>query len=470
MEQILWVLSGGLVPFFLLAGGVFFFLYLGGRPLLCPRGMKRALTGKEHTGGVSPFRALTLALAGTLGVGNMVGVANAICIGGAGSVFWMWVSALVAMMLKYAETVLAVRYRQKDRQGHYHGGAVYYIRNGLATRCHPKLGQVLAVCFAGLILLDACSMGCIIQINAVSSAMQGVLHFPAWVCAALLALVCLPVLPRGQHGVSALTEYLVPIMSGGYILLSLAVLILRREALTPAVCSIFREAFRPRSAVGGVVGFLTSSALRTGVMRGLLSNEAGCGTSPTAHASAQTKSPAAQGVWGILEVFVDTILLCTATALVILVAVPDPALFGDNAVMLTVHAYTSVLGDFAGWFFCAAIFCFGYATVICWYGYGAECIRFLSQKTIWARSYFVLFVLLVPLGAILAPGAVWFASDFAIACLTMLNTVVLFCLRREVKEETDRFFKAVSTKVRPPHRSRSACREKAAERIDRSTV
>ncbi len=446
MERILWVMSGGLVPFFLLAGGVFFFLYLRGRPILCPRGMRAALTGKEHTGGVSPFRALTLALAGTLGVGNMVGVANAICIGGAGAVFWMWISALVAMMLKYAETVLAVKYRRQDANGHYHGGAVYYIRDGLAAHRHPKLGQFLAVCFAGLILLDACSMGCIIQINAVSSAMQGVLHFPAWVCAALLAVVCLPVLPRGQHGISALTEYLVPIMSVGYVILSLAVLILCRDRLGGALGSVFRGAFHPKSAVGGILGFLTSAALRTGVMRGLLSNEAGCGTSPTAHASAQTKSPAAQGVWGILEVFVDTILLCTATALVILIAVPDPSLFGDNAVMLTVYAYTSVLGDFAGWFFCAAIFCFGYATVICWYGYGAECVRFLSPKPVWARSFFLLFVLLVPLGAVLAPGAVWFASDLAIACLTMLNTVILFALRREIKEETDCFFKAVPTK------------------------
>ena len=470
MERVLWVLSGGLVPFFLLAGGTFFLLYLKGRPLFCPRKMKQALTGKEHTGGVSPFRALTLALAGTLGVGNLVGVANAICVGGAGAVFWMWASALVAMILKYAETVLAVRYRRQDRNGHYHGGAVYYIRDGLAARRHAKLGRFLAVCFAGLILIDACSMGCIIQINAVSSAMQGVLHFPAWVCAVLLALVCLPVLPRGQHGISALTEYLVPIMSGGYVLLSLAVLILRREALIPALCAIFREAFRPRSAVGGAIGFLTSAALRTGVMRGLLSNEAGCGTSPTAHASAQTNSPAAQGVWGILEVFVDTILLCTATALVILVAAPDPTLFGDNAVMLTVHAYTSVLGGFAGWFFCAAIFCFGYATVICWYGYGAECVRFLSHKPIWAKSYFMLFLLLVPLGAILAPGAVWFVSDFAIACLTMLNTVILFGLRRDVLEETDRLFRIAPIKCSPPRRLRSARRMKDAEKTDRPAV
>lgn len=470
MKLIGWFFSGGAVPFFLLAGGLFFFLYLRGRPILCPRKMGVALTGKEQTGGVSPFRALTLALAGTLGVGNMVGVANAIVLGGAGAVFWMWISALVAMMLKYAETVLGVRYRRQDADGHYHGGAVYYIRDGLAARRHTRGGEILSAVFAVLILLDAASMGCVIQINAVSSAMQGVLHFPAWVCALLLVLVCLPVLPRGQNGISALTEYLVPIMSGGYILLSLAVLILRREALAPAMGAIFRDAFRPASAAGGILGFLTCSALRTGVMRGLLSNEAGCGTSPAAHASAHTNSPAAQGVWGILEVFVDTIVLCTATALVILAAAPDPSLFGDNGVMLTVGAYTSVLGDFAGWFFCAAIFCFGYATVICWYGYGAECVGFLTRKPIWTRIYFAVFLLLIPVGAVLAPGAVWICSDFAIACLTMLNTVVLVYLRRDVREETDRFFNKVPIGSRLPRLRRRGERVQDAVKNDRSTV
>ena len=398
--------------------------------------MLAALRGGDSKSGVSPFRAVMLALAGTLGVGNIVGVANAVWIGGAGAVFWMWVSALLAMILKYAEILLAVAHRRQDRNGHFFGGAVYYIKDHFLSRRHFRAATVLPAIFAALILLDALSMGCVIQADAIASSLKGVVNIPVWAVGIMLVLLTLPLLIKGSRGISALTEYLVPIMTAGYIILSVAVLILRSDRLGDALCMIFEGAFTFEGVSGGVLGFLTCKALRVGTMRGLLSNEAGCGTAPTAHASADAKSPASQGVWGIFEVFVDTILLCTATALVILVSYDEVALLGGDGVMMTIRAYSTVLGNFASWFFCGAIFCFGYATLLCWGGYGLENLRFLTQKKRWYVLYYLAFGICILIGANGAPSGVWDVADFAIAALTVMNLCVLFLMRREIRAHT----------------------------------
>ncbi len=427
-----WLLTGGLLPVLLLLCGGFFLLYLRGYPFRTPRRMLRSLGRSGGETGNSPFRSLMLALAGTLGVGNIVGVANAILIGGPGAVFWMWVSALLAMILKYAEILLAVSHRRETRAGHY-GGAVYYIKDLFASRRFLRLGGLLAGAFAVFLLLDALTMGCIIQVNAVGESLREVVGLPTPLTALLLIALTLPPLLRGSRGVSVLTEYLVPIMTVGYILLSVAVLILRREALGEAFLSIFREAVSPESAAGGVLGFLTSRSLRVGTMRGLLSNEAGCGTAPTAHAEADAASPAAQGVWGILEVFVDTILLCTATALVILVA--PSAAYGEG-VMLTVSAYSSVLGGFSGLFLTAAVFCFGYATLLCWGTYGLSSVSFLSPKKRWRLLYLLTLTACITFGVNGAPEVVWDLADLSITFMTTLNLAILLLSRREIRKET----------------------------------
>lgn len=437
MNWLVWLLTGGAVPGLLLAGGIFFLIRLRGGPFRTPRRMLRSMAGRRGNGGVSPFRAVTLALAGTLGVGNIVGVANALWLGGPGALFWMWVSALAAMILKYAEIVLAVAHRRTARDGSHYGGAVWYIRDRFAAH---RTGAVLASVFACLTVLNALSMGCVIQVNAVASALHGTLGIPLPLAGLLLAALAVPVIFRGSRFVSSLTEYLVPIMSLGYLVLSCAVLILRRDALGEAIDSVFREAFRPESAAGGVAGFLTSRALRVGTMRGLLSNEAGCGTAPTAHACADTDSPAAQGVWGIFEVFADTILLCTVTALAILVSFPEVSVWGSDSVMMTISAYAGVLGPWAKWFFCAAVFCFGYATVICWANYGRESVRALSSKKLWQYLYLTVFSVCIPIGAMLAPAATWSVADFAIAAMTVLNLFVLICSQQEIRLETERGF------------------------------
>ena len=430
-SSLIWLLEGGAIPALLCISGLFFLFYLKGYPFRTPRRMVRAMMHRSGSG-VSPFRAVTLALAGTLGVGNIVGVANALWLGGAGALFWMWVSALLAMLLKYAEILLAVSHRRTAPDGSHSGGAVRYIRDRFPSRA----GTVLAAVFGLLTVLDAWSMGCVIQVNAVASALHGTLGMPLPAVGILLLLISVPIILRSPRAVSALTEYLVPIMSLGYLVLSVAVLILRRAALPEVLASVFREAFRPQSALGGAAGFLTSRALRVGTMRGLLSNEAGCGTAPTAHACAATDSPASQGVWGIFEVFADTILLCTVTALVILVSFPSVRAWGDDAVMMTISAYTGVLGGWAKWFFCAAVFCFGYATVICWAGYGREALRAITRRKLPLLLYLLVFALCIPLGAVLAPSSVWAVSDFAIASMTAINLFVLLACRREIRSET----------------------------------
>ena len=431
-----WFFSGGMIPLLLAVCGVYMTVYLRGQPFLSPKKLLSALLPKkERQEGTSPFRALMLALAGTLGVGNIVGVANAVRVGGAGAVFWMLVSALLAMVLKYAEILLSVVHRRSDRNGFF-GGAYYYIKDHFLSRKMPRTATVLSIAFALLMILNALGMGCVIQVNAISSVSRGTVGISPCLCGILLAVASLPVIVKGHRGISALTEILVPIMSVGYLILSLAVLILRRELVGDALLSILTDAFDAKSIGGGFLGFLTSRAIRVGTMRGLLSNEAGCGTAPTAHASAAASSPAAQGVWGIVEVFVDTVLLCSATALVILVGIPCPDLFGEDAVMLTVSAFSSVLGDWAAWYLCGAILSFGYATLLCWAGYGLEALSFLSKRKGWKYLYFLLILGAILLGAVAAPESIWALTDFAITALTCINLVMLILMRRTIKQET----------------------------------
>lgn len=437
--MLVWLLGGGWVPICLLGCGIYFLFFLRFRPFCRPHAMLSSLSGGGGKGGISPFRGVTLALAGTLGVGNIVGVANAVFVGGAGAVFWMWGSALAAMILKYAEILLAVAHRRQNQAGFF-GGAYYYIKDHFEARGKPRLSFAVSSAFAVLMIAVAFSMGGVIQANAVGSAFKGVLHIPTWVVGVALALMTLPIIRKGGNGISALTELLVPIMTLGFLVLSAAVLILRREVLGEALASIFREAFSPQSIGGGLFGFLTSRAVRTGTMRGLLSNEAGCGTAPTAHATSDAKSPAAQGVWGIFEVFVDTVLLCTVTALVILVSFSEVELLGHDPVMMSIRAYSLVLGGWSEWFFCAALFCFGYATLLCWANYGLESLRFLGKGRVWRALYLCGFGVCIAVGATAAPDGVWAIADLCLAVLTTVNLIILLLMRREIKRYTDARF------------------------------
>ena len=436
-------LIGVTVPIVLMVMGIYFTVYLRGfhlfHPLRCLSVMLRPRKDASRRG-VSPFRAVTLALAGTLGVGNLVGVAGAIACGGPGAVFWMLLSAFLAMLLKYAEIVLALRYRVSVADG-YRGGAMYYILALFRRMRLPRVGQCLAALFAVLCVIDSLSMGCIIQMNAVGSALSGVLPFPRTAIGVVITLLVLAVTMLSGRRISALTERLVPLMTLAYLALSLAVLVLRREALPSAIASVWENAFRADSAVYGIGGFLFSRAVRYGVMRGLMSNEAGCGTAPIAHAESDAASPAEQGIWGIFEVFADTILLCSLTAAVILVSYDSLAGLGDDGMLITMRAYGAVLGRSAEMVIALLVFFFGFATVICWSHYGVSALAYLTSSPMLQRGYLLLYALSAFYGVLAAPSTVFALSDFALGVMTAINLVMLFALRREVKEETQRLWR-----------------------------
>lgn len=440
LEAVNSCLLGKMVPWLLIAGGIFFLFYLKWFPFRRPGAVFAAMGRKPAGEGTSPFRAVTLALAGTLGVGNIVGVAGAVMMGGAGAIFWMWVSAFAAMILKYAEIVLAVEHRRSNPDGSHYGGAYYYMKDFFSEHSFPRVGMAIGGMFAVLCILDALSMGCVVQINAVSRSFLGVIGIPPWVTGTVIAVLTLLVIIRGTHSTAALTEKLVPLMTVIYLLLSVAVIVICRDGVGNVFRSIFAEAFSIQSAAGGIAGYLTSRALRYGTMRGLISNEAGCGTAPTAHATANTDSPVEQGFWGVFEVFVDTVLLCTVSALVLLLQYDHVKGYAPDGMLMSIRAYSLVLGTWSEYVICIAVLFFGFATLVCWANYGAECIRFLTGKSFVLRGYLLVFCGCIFIGSLVAPESVWTLADFSIGLMTLINVVMLFFLRKEVRLATFRYF------------------------------
>ena len=433
-------LLGAAVPVCLTVTGIFFGFRLGWFHILHPvRTLRLALSGNRRRA----FSALSLALAGTLGVGNMVGVAGALSVGGCGAILWMWVSALFAMILKYAEITLSVRHRSYDAQGKPHGSAMIYIKSILAARGLPRLGRAAAGVFSLLLILNALTMGGLLQVGAVTEAAEDTLSIPAPLCSGIMALLTLCVCVGGSRALLRLTDRMIPLMSVAVLLLSVAALAQRAEEIPTALCRIFTEAFEIRAAGGGILGFLLSDAVRLGTMRGLVSNEAGCGTSPTAHAEADAASPSAQGVFGIFEVFVDTILLCTLTALVIIVSGVEVE--GGRLMSMTMDAYSSILGEWSEYLLTGAVFCFGLATVLCWSHYGAESVSYLTESRAVKRGFSLLFCITVFLGGIISSEAAWQSADLAIGLMTLINLVALLLGEKEIAEETKR-----AIDIRPP--------------------
>ena len=424
------------VPITLILAGLFFCFKLKFFHFLHPIKVIKALKPENSKNGVSSFGAMSLALAGTLGVGNMVGVASAIALGGFGAIFWMWVSAIVAMVLKYAEIVLAMRHRHFDGEGRPYGAAMYYISDALGKK---RLGKAVASVFACLCIFNAVSMGGMIQVNSAANAVNGVFGIPPIIIGVIFALITVWTAIRGRDGILAVTEKLVPFMTVGFLLLSLAVIFIYPQKTLNAFSLIFQNAFNVKSGVSGVFGFLLSSSLRYGTMRGILSNEAGCGTAPAAHAVSSCKIPAKQGAWGIFEVFVDTILLCTLTAIVIIVGFDGVDPNGDF-MMMTVNAYTHLLGDFSGYFIALAVLLFGLATVLCWAHYGIVSVKYLTKRRLATPIFIVIYSAAVCIGAVISSKLIWDGADFSIGAMTLINVAILIKLSGEVKDETESYF------------------------------
>ena len=447
LETINFYISGAVVPLFLVAAGIYYSVRLKFFHLLRPRVVTGALISGGKSGGVSSAKALTLALAGTLGVGNIVGVSSAIYLGGFGAVFWMWVSALVAMILKYAEIVLAMKYKDKDGRG----AAMYYIRKFLSSLGLARLGRVLAAVFATLFLLTSLTMGSMLQSNAVSEAAEGVLSIPRVCTGAAVAVGAFLVIRKGVHSISALTNVLVPLMSLAYVVISVVVIVKSGSAVGAVFSEIFKSAFSTTAAASGVGGFIFTRSVRYGIMRGLVSNEAGCGTAPTAHAISDCPCPARQGMWGIFEVFVDTIVLCTMTAIVVILNYGEAARFGGSFMMMTISAYSLGIGDFAAYFLCMATFCFGFATILCWAHYGLVCAEYLFKSPRVSCIFTTVYCATVFIGAIISSDIPWQLSDLCMGAMTVINLLILVLMSKEVKHETDLYLNT-NTKTASSHK------------------
>ena len=403
---------------------------------------------KGEPGSVSPFQALCTALAATVGTGNIAGVAGAIAIGGPGAIFWMWLCALIGMGIKFAEVTLAVRYRQKDAGGEYVGGPMYMIRNGMKGPWAPLAGMYS---FFGVVA--AFGVGNATQINAVVTGInEAVTAFGGretmagnLILGIVLAVLIASILLGGMKRIGNLAERMVPFASVLYLLLGSGVLVARADQIAPALLAIFEGAFSPRAVTGGTVGsvFIT---LRIGVSRGVFTNEAGMGTASIAHAAAAVKHPVEQGLMGIVEVFLDTIVICTMTALVILVSgVPIP--YGEDVgASLTAMAFSSVYGDWVSVVIAAALCCFAIATVLGWGLYGARCAQYLFGQNVWKR-FVLLQSMAVVLGAVLRTGTVWLLSETVNGLMAIPNLIALGSLSPELVRLTKEY-KHISARKR----------------------
>lgn len=412
--------------------GIYMLVKTGFFFILHPVRMAKAMfAGDKRKDGISPFAALCNALAGTLGVGNIVGVAGAVALGGAGAVFWMWISAIAAMVLKYAEVALGVRWREKRRDG-IHGGAPYYIR-GAAGR--PGLAKL----FAFLCLAASFTLGNAVQSRAAADAVQITLGIHPAVTGGVIAAICMAVSFGGLKGISALTVRLIPFLTLAFIVMSTVSIISSADRVPAVFAEIFRSAFSPSAASGGIGGFLFSRAARYGIARGIASNEAGCGTAPTAHAAADTDSPARQGLWGIAEVAVDTVFLCTLTALVILTSGTQSS--GDG-IAPVLDGFASVFGKASDYTVCFCVFFFALSTVLCWSYYGTEAIGFLTRRAGWKKAYLALFFFSVLPFSVLRSSLLWEASDLVCAIMTVINVGVLISQSGWISQETKKFIKS----------------------------
>ena len=428
---------GATLPICLMLTGVYFLFKLKFFPITRARAVAFAI--KEN--GAGAFKALALSLAGTLGVGNIVGVASAIHAGGFGAIFWMWISATVASILKYCEILLAMRHRVPSESG-FKGGAPYYIKSCLSPK-FPLASRLLSRLFALLCIANCLFMGAVMQTNSVASALKGACKIPPTVCGIALAFAAFCLLSGGALRISRLTSALVPFMSLFYVVVSLAVILPRAELLPQIFAKIFASAFNFESALGGFFGFLTSRALRFGVMRGLFSNEAGCGTSPTAHISSNSP-PCRQGFMGILEVLIDTVLLCSMTAFAVMLGYDKVEGLGGAPMEMVLKAYSSAFPPSIGWLVeCAMalmVLCFGFATISCLSHYAIECLAFLTKNKRATRLFVLVYCAAVLVGALTSAEAAWAVSDLTVGVMTMINLGVLLYRRDEIANETDRFF------------------------------
>ena len=413
------------------------------------KGFKRTAPDSNN---VSPLQAASTALASTVGTGNIVGTAQAITMGGPGAVFWLWVTALFGMIIKYAEIFLALKFRRKDKNGNYHGGPMYYIEAMGKSFCP------LAAAYAMFALLSAIGMGNLSQVNSGVSAISLAINKLApmnpdqeilfkLALGAFLAILVYIILSGGAKRVGRAAELLVPLMSLGFLMISLIFLICRAHELPSAISKIILSAFDSKAFGGAALGISVREAIHWGIRRSAFSNEAGLGSSAMAHAAAETKNYMEHSLWGIFEVFADTILICTAAALVILCSgvdipwntIPGPELFQNALSTVFGHKLSSL-------FMAGSMLVFAFATVLGWSLYGAQCAAYLFGNSS-LPAYRIIYCLCTGLGSIMSTTFVWTIADFSNALMAIPNFIALFYFSGVIKRETANFFQTKTKKL-----------------------
>ncbi|MCQ2590660.1 MAG: alanine:cation symporter family protein [Treponema sp.] len=391
-----------------------------------------AHTEKENKA-ISQFQSLCTALAATIGTGNIVGVATAIVLGGPGSIFWMWIMAIFGMMTNYSENVLGIYFRRKGENGEWHGGAMYYLRDGLGKYKGCKwIGIILAILFSCFCLLASFGIGNMSQVNSIAGNMESAFSIPSWITGIGLVILSSIVILGGLKRVASVTEKLVPLMAVLYIIGALIVVFSHVTVIPAAFASIFKGAFSVKSATGGVVGYGLQLAITWGFKRGAFSNEAGLGSSVMVHSSSNVKEPVRQGMWGIFEVFADTIIVCTLTALVVLtsglVDLSTGTMITENVKSALVgEAFGTVFGKIGPMFIAIAILLFAYSTVLGWSHYGTTAWGYLfGDKT--SVIYKIVFVIMIFFGCTMSLDLAWDLSDTFNGLMMIPNLIGVLAL------------------------------------------
>ncbi len=405
----------------------------------------RMLKKKEVSdGAMTPFQAVCTALAATVGTGNIAGVAGAIAIGGPGAVFWMWVSALLGMCTKFSEVTLAVHFREKNSNGDYVGGPMYYIKNGLKKHWHW-----LAYLFSAFGVLTVFGTGNATQVNTITTAIDTALFnynilsedkaaIVNLIIGIILAVLIALILLGGVKRIGSVTEKLVPFMALLYIILAIGVVLLNIKNVPYVFTSIFKGAFTPASVTGGAVGSFFMS-MKKGVSRGIFSNEAGLGTGSIAHACADTRKPVKQGFFGIFEVFVDTIVICTLTALVILCSGVGVGYGSAAGAELTISGFTAAYGNWVSIFTAVAMCCFAFSTIIGWGLYGTRCIEFLFGTRV-NKPFMLVYALFAIVGATMDLGLMWSIAETFNGLMAIPNLIAVFLLSGVVVKLVKEYF------------------------------
>lgn len=395
---------------------------------------------------VSPFQAVTTALAGTIGTGSIAGVATALVLGGPGAVFWMWISALLGMVTKYSEIVLAVKYREKTESGANIGGPMYYIKNGLGIKW-------LAAIFAVFAMIACIGTGNATQSNSISGVLDLNFNIAPWITGVVLTILVGTIIIGGVKRIATVNEKLVPVMAVFFIIASILALIFNAKAIPDAFALILKEAFNFKSAFGGAAGYGILTAMRYGVGRGVFSNEAGLGSAPIAHSASSTEDPVKQGLWGVFEVFITTIVICTMSALVVITS----GIYSDafnagvapsiSGAALSSAAFNEALPYVGGFGVAISTVFFSLSTILGWAYYGEVSVGYLFKKhTKTAITvYRIIYVIFVFVGAIAEINTVWLIADCFNALMALPNLIALIGLSGTVVKLTREHFTTIKT-------------------------